>query len=318
MPSSSKGAGLGTAETRGMSRADAELYAKKQREFASEEGRAYREAWAQEQHKKNLHLVTRHLHSKGLWRVRLNATCEIMEVVAGAKGGPPVSGEFSFRCTSDGETPKFGSLSRLDATQEHYAKTLITDLEKVSHARELARQHQQACDAEGTGALAVGPIQQFLDSVTAKAGELPPSRSEVLEERQRQDSLAAQRKAEERKAEERAALEALGVSGADGGLDEVMARDRQKERRKAEKKARQKAKRLAAARGAPSTSACGDGGAGVDAGDVPQDATVEEAGSESTAWAAHREIEVDDEVAAFSKLLSAGQVAGARLTVPLR
>jgi hypothetical protein len=39
-----------SADTRGMSRADALLYAQKQREFAGEEGRVEREAFAQAAH----------------------------------------------------------------------------------------------------------------------------------------------------------------------------------------------------------------------------------------------------------------------------
>ena len=63
-----------------MSRADALLYAQKQREFASEE--AEREAATQAAHKKNLRLATS-ICTRRVWRVRLNATCEIMEIVEG-------------------------------------------------------------------------------------------------------------------------------------------------------------------------------------------------------------------------------------------
>ena len=74
---------------------------------------------------------------------------------------------------------------RLDAMQTTYAKTLIDDLNKVARARELAYQHQQACDAEGTGALAVGKVEEYLDGITEKGGVLPPSKSELQEERSR-------------------------------------------------------------------------------------------------------------------------------------
>lgn len=268
------------AACRGMSRADALLYAQKQREFASEEGRVEREAFAQAAHKKNLHLATSYLHKKGVWRVRLNATCEIMEIVGGTKGGPPVPGEFSFRCAADGEQPKFGPLSRLDAMQTTYAKTLIDDLNKVARARELAYQHQQACDAEGTGALAVGKIKEYLDGITEKAGVLPPSKSELQEEREREAAAQAKRQAELRAAEERAALVALGVDsgagGASSGLDDILEKEREKERKKAQKKARQRA-RKAAARGEGVDASAADGTpAPGEAGDLSREEELDE------------------------------------------
>jgi hypothetical protein len=280
----------GSADTRGMSRADAELYAAKQREFASEAGRSHREEYARKLHAKNLQLATSYLHRKGLWRIRLNSTCEILEVVSGAKGGPPVPGEFSFKATCNGEAPVFGSLSRLDATQTHYAETLIVDLLKVARARELAHQHQQACEAEGNGELAVAPIQQYLDSVTAKAGTLPPGQSELREARERQQALEAERRAAYLEAERRAALEALGVcdgpEGADGGLQDMIKRDKEKERKKAQKKARQKAKAARAALGPDGDAA------------APKDAT-------RPPWT------VDEEVSMFERLLREGSGRGA-------
>ena len=238
-----------TADTKGMSKEDALRYAKSQVEFAGEEGREYREAWAQKMHTKNLHEVTKYLHRKGVWRVQLNRTCEIMAIVGGTKGGPPVAGEFSFKCAANGEKPTFGSLHRLDDAQTKYAKTLIDDLEKVSRARELAYQHKQAAEAEGTGALVEPILKDYLDGFTEKAGELPVSKSAVQDEQRRQATLEAQQQAERRRREEETALRELGVSGGDGGLSDVsdaIERDRQKARKKAQKAARQKAKKAAA------------------------------------------------------------------------
>ena len=274
-------------DIRSMARADQEMYAKQEKEFASEAGRADREAFAQKLHKKNLHHATSFLHKKGLWRVRLNQTCEILDIVSGAKGGPPIPGEFSFKSQGpDGEAPTFGSLSRLDAMQTNYAQTLIVDLQKVSRARELAYQHQQACEAEGTGEEAAEPIKQYLDSVTSKAGNLPPSKSEVQEARREREAREAAARAAHLEAEKRAALEALGVSdGGDGGLNDAIKRDRERERKKAQKKARQKAKKAAAAEGAEPSE--------VDVGAM--------AGAED---------DLDEEVASFERLLR-GEGAGA-------
>ena len=286
----------GTAGTRGMSRADAELYAEKQREFASESSREDRVAYAEKLHAKNLQLTTSFLHRKGLWRIRLNATCEILEIVSGAKGGPPVAGEFSFKSAANGEAPVFGSLSRLDATQTTYAETLIVDLQKVSRARELAYQHQQACEADGTPEMAAAPIKQHLDSMTAKAGELPPSVSEVRDARRQQEERAAQERAAHLEAERRAALEALGVSGTDGtdgDLMDAIRRDKERERKKAQKKARQKAKQAAARAQVDGSEAA----EGTDRSTGRHGAQLEE--------------DLDEEVSMFEQLLREGSASGA-------
>ena len=238
------------------------------------------------------------LHRKGLWRIRLNATCEILEIVSGTKGGPPVPGEFSFKSAANGEAPVFGSLSRLDATQTTYAETLIVDLQKVSRARELAYQHQQACEADGTPEMAAAPIKQHLDSMTAKAGALPPSVSELREARRQQEERAAQERAAHLEAERRAALEALGVSGTDGtdgDLMDAIRRDKERERKKAQKKARQKA-RQAAAR----TQVDGSKAAGADGTDRSTDRHD-----------AHLEEDLDEEVSMFERLLREGSASGA-------
>jgi len=247
--------------------ADKAIYAAKLREFGSDEAEAkeYRDALGAQLHANNLKLVTTYLHRKGLWRVRLNATCEVLEVVSGiAKGGPPCAGEFSFKAQDGGEMPSFGSLARLDAVQTQYAKTLIIDLQKVARARELAHQHQVASDAEGSSAEGARVVRDYLESMSLKAGALPPSRSQVREAIEQQEAEAARQHVEYIMTERRGALEDLGVSGGgaggeDGGsLGDVLERERQKELKKAQKRARQKAKKKALASGAPVEISDGD------------------------------------------------------------
>lgn len=271
-----------------MSRADAELYIKQQQAFASEEGRADREAWAQKMCDINLQIATKYLHRKGVWRVRLNSSCEIVEVVSGVKGGPPVPGEFSFKTAADGEAPTFGSLARLDGAQTNYAKTLIDDLGKVARSRELAHQARVSCEADGILEQAEGLIENYLENFQQKAGELPKSATEVQEERRQQAAREEQQRMEQREADRRAALELLG----DASLSSAIERDREKQRKKAQKKARQRAKRMAAGGEVEANGPAGDA-AGSD-GEAFFDANEE---------AETREEDVDDEVAAFAKRL---------------
>lgn len=307
--------GPGSRDTKGLSKADAELYAAKQRVFASDECKEHREEYAKVLHAQNLQRATSFLHRKGVWRMRLNATCEITEVVSGVKGGPPVPGEFSFRCSTEGQMPTFGSLSRLDETQTAYAKQLIIDLEKVARARELAYQHRQASEAEGTSAQAALPIAEYLECMTAKAGTLPPGRSEVQEAQRQQEAAAVQRRDAKKAADLRAALLELGVVDdstdgmCDGGLGDAIERDRQRERKKADKKARQKAKKEAA-RGVGDGALAGT--RGTTAGDDDADDDEVDGGSSEIPAAVHAadaEAALDAEVFAFERLLL-GQSTG--------
>lgn len=244
--------------TRGLSRNDALQFATLQKQFASDECKADRDELGARLHANNLRLTASYLHRKGLWRVRLNATCEVLEVVSGSRSGPPVPGEFSFKSMGGATMPSFGSLSRLDETQTTYAKSLIVDLEKVARAREVASQHLKASQAAGNGAAAEGEVKEYLESMTAKVGELPPSRLEVSEATRQQQAAAEEERRRFLEAEEREALVHLGVSTAggagstDGGssltLDDVLDRERERERKKALKKARQRAKKQEAQR----------------------------------------------------------------------
>ena len=67
---------------------------------------------------RNMQMLTPFMHRKGFWRVRLNATCEILESpVPAGKAGPPQQGEVSFRVRGDGSLPEFGALDRLTPQQ---------------------------------------------------------------------------------------------------------------------------------------------------------------------------------------------------------
>lgn len=239
-------------------------------------------------HAKNLKLCTKYLHRKGLWRIRLNQMCEVIEVVGGAKGGPPVRGEISFKGLGDGTPPTFGTLDRLDAAQTTYAKSLIKDLENITQAREVAKTHADAAQAAGIGAIGESQARHHLEKMTLKVGELPAAESEVREAKRQQEAEEAAVRERKLEQERRQALIELGVSTGDD-VDDVLEKEARAAQKKKEKKARQKAKKRAESEGAE---------------------VAEEAFDEAA---------VDDEVAAFEAMLLGqsplGGIGGARLSV---
>lgn len=239
---------------------------------------AERQEIGQRLHEKNLKLCTTYLHRKGIWRIRLNQMCEVVEVVSGAKGGPPVRGEISFKGSADGTPPSFGTLDRLDAAQTTYAKSLIKDLENITQAREVAKMHADAAQAAGIGAIGESQAKHHLEKMTAKVGELPAGATEVREAKRQQEAEEAALRARQLEQERRKALAELGV-GPSGGLDDALEKDMARAQKKAEKKARQRAKK--------------------------REAQLESA----AATAAADESAVDDEVAAFEALLLGGSDA---------
>ena len=182
----------------------------------------------QKMHRRNLRTLTAFLHRPGLWRVRLSQVFEILEVVqGGAKGGPPQPSEFSLKVERDGQPPSCGTLTRLSDKGGEYVRHLVTDLQKVARAKDLAHEDAVATQDNSRG-------NKHVMEMTQAVGALPPSRAEIAEEARQRSEAEALRRAEERERDQRELHEELGQLS--------MEEELRKAQRKAAKRARQKAR----------------------------------------------------------------------------
>ena len=146
-------------------------------------------------HRRNLRALTAYLHRAGLWRVRLSDVFEVLEVVSGAKGGPPQQNEFSLKVTAEGGPPSSGSLMRLTDKGAAYVACLMNDLQKISRAKDLAHADAVATQDSTRG-------DEHVQEITKAVGMLPRSKVELEEEkRQRETTEEAQRAARRVEAE---------------------------------------------------------------------------------------------------------------------
>jgi hypothetical protein len=175
-------------------------------------------------HESNLALVTKYLRRKGLWRIRLNAVCDIVEIVNATKGGPPQAGEISMRVV-DGELPTWGTRDRLSVVQDRYVAALQGDCRKVCSAKQLAH-----ADHEATHSSALG--DQHLQEMRSVVGELPMSKLECEAEVRQQEQAEAARQARERAADEQEVSEVFRDVSLEGEM--------RRAQKRADKRARQK------------------------------------------------------------------------------
>jgi hypothetical protein len=122
-----------------------ELLKRQQIEENAEEERAEK---GMRMHRENLSLLTKYMHRPGLWRVQLNYLLQIVRVTRGAKGGPPMQGEFSVRVFADGSLPVASTLMRLSEPQARYVPTLMDEICKICRAKDLAHAHTVATNGE--------------------------------------------------------------------------------------------------------------------------------------------------------------------------